>query len=60
MSFSINTFTRAVSVVTLFALALPTIADVDLDALRNRSADDLKGQSDKVWEQNLRPGQTLP
>ena len=56
MSFSINTFTRAVSVVTLFALALPTIADVDLDALRNRSADDLKGQSDKVWEQNLRPG----
>ena len=56
MSFSINTFTRAVSVVTLFALALPTMADVDLDALRNRSADDLKGQSDKVWEQNLRPG----
>ena len=56
MSFSINTFMRAVSVVTLFALALPTMADVDLDALRNRSADDLKGQSDKVWEQNLRPG----
>ena len=56
MSFSLNTYMRAVSVVTLFALALPTIADVDLDALRNRSADDLKGQSDKVWEQNLRPG----
>ncbi len=56
MSFSINKFTRAVLVVTLFALALPTMADVDLDALRNRSGDDLKGQSDKVWEQNLRPG----
>jgi len=56
MSFSINTYLRVVSVVTLFALALPTMADVDLDALRNRSGDDLKGQSDKVWEQNLRPG----
>ena len=56
MSFSLNTYMRAVSVVTLFALALPTMADVDIDALRNRTPDDLKASSDKLWEQNLRPG----
>ena len=57
MSFSLNTYMRAVSVFTLFALALPTMADVDIDALRNRSPEDLKTASDKVWEQNLRPGE---
>ena len=56
MSFSLNMYIRPISVITLFALALPAIADVDVDALRNRSPDDLKGQSDKVWDENLRPG----
>ncbi len=56
MSFSLNTYMRAVSVMTLLALTLPTMADVDVDALRNRNPDDLKASSDKVWEQNLRPG----
>lgn len=56
MSFSFNMYMRAVLVITLIALALPAVAEMDLDALRNRSGDDLKAQSDKVWDENLRPG----
>ncbi len=40
---------------TLFAFTLPAMAET-LDELRNRSPDDLKNQSDKVWDKNLRPG----
>ena len=56
MSISFSTFTRAISVTMLIALALPAMADVDLDSLRNRNPDDLKEQSDGVWNKNLRPG----
>ena len=56
MSFSLNTYIRPISFMTLFAFTLPIMAEIDLDSLRNRSPDDLKGQSDKVWDENLRPG----
>ncbi|MCK5669000.1 MAG: hypothetical protein KAI15_07935, partial [Gammaproteobacteria bacterium] len=52
---SLNIFIRTISVMTLFAFALPAMAET-LDELRNRSPDDLKNQSDKVWDENLRPG----
>ena len=55
MSFSLNTYMRTVSVITLFVLALPVMADVDFDSLRNRSPDDLKSRSDIVFEKSLRP-----
>lgn len=51
-----NTFYKTITLTTLFAFALPIMADVDVDALRNRSPDDLQAQSDKVWEKSLRPG----
>ncbi len=51
MKFSFNIFIRTISTAALFAMALPTIADVN--DLRNRSPDDLKNQSDKVWKENL-------
>ena len=54
MKYSLKTLIQTISVMTLFAFATPAIADVN--DLRNRSGDDLKNQSDRVWEENLRPG----
>jgi sulfur-oxidizing protein SoxY len=54
MTFSFRTFVQTVSAAAIFALALPTMADVN--DLRNRSPDDLKKASDRVWEETLRPG----
>jgi len=54
MRHSFYTFIRTISVITLFAFAFPAIADVN--DLRNRSGDDLKGQSDRVWNKSIRPG----
>ena len=54
MSFSFRTLVHTVSAAAIFALAIPTMADVN--DLRNRSPDDLKKASDRVWEENLRPG----
>lgn len=45
-----------ITVLLLFTFTLPVFADVDIDALRNRTPDDLKAQSDKVWDEHLRPG----
>lgn len=56
MKTPLNIFIKTVTLTTLFALALPAMADVDFDALRNRNPEDLQARSDKVWEQNLRPG----
>ena len=54
MRHSFHKFIRTISVITLFAFAFPAIADVN--DLRNRSGDDLKGQSDRVWNKSIRPG----
>lgn len=54
MAFSFRTLVNTVSTAAIFVLAIPTMADVN--DLRNRSPDDLKRQSDRVWEENLRPG----
>jgi sulfur-oxidizing protein SoxY len=54
MNISFKTTLHAVSAAAIFALAIPTMADVN--DLRNRSPDDLKKASDRVWEENLRPG----
>ncbi len=54
MRHTFYTFIRTISVMTLFAFAFPAIADVN--DLRNRSGDDLKGQSDRVWNKSIRPG----
>jgi sulfur-oxidizing protein SoxY len=54
MTFSFRKIVQIVTAAAIFALALPAMADVD--SLRNRSPDDLKGASDKVWEKDLRPG----
>jgi len=54
MTFSYRTLIHTVSAAAIFALAIPTMADVN--DLRNRSGDDLKKQSDRIWEENLRPG----
>ena len=54
MTFSFRKIVQTVSAAAIFTLALPAMADVD--SLRNRSPDDLKGASDKVWEKDLRPG----
>jgi sulfur-oxidizing protein SoxY len=51
MTFSYRTLVHTVSAAAIFALAIPTMADVN--DLRNRSPDDLKKQSDRVWEENL-------
>jgi sulfur-oxidizing protein SoxY len=54
MTFSFRTLIYTVSAASIFALAIPTMADVN--DLRNRSPDDLKKASDRVWEEKLRPG----
>ncbi len=54
MRHSFYTFIRTISVMTLFAFAFPAMADVN--DLRNRSGDDLMGQSDRVWNKSIRPG----
>ncbi len=54
MTFSFRTLVHTVSAAAIFALAIPTMADVN--DLRNRGGDDLKKQSDRVWEEKLRPG----
>jgi sulfur-oxidizing protein SoxY len=54
MTFSYRTLINTVSAAAIFALTIPVMADVN--DLRNRSGDDLKKQSDRVWEENLRPG----
>ncbi len=54
MIFSFRTLFHTVTAAAIFALAIPSMADVD--DLRNRSPDDLKAQSDRVWDNNLRPG----
>ena len=54
MTLSFRTAVHAVSAAAILALAIPTMADVN--DLRNRSGDDLKKQSDRVWEEKLRPG----
>ena len=56
MASSFRTLVHAVSAAAIFALAIPTVADVDVDALRNRSPGDLKAASDVVFEKNIRPG----
>ena len=54
MTFSFRTLVHTVLAASIFALAIPSMADVN--DLRNRTGDDLKKQSDRVWEENLRPG----
>jgi len=54
MTFSFKTLVQTVSTAAIFALAIPSMADVN--DLRNRGGDDLKKQSDRVWEESLRPG----
>ncbi|RKZ72178.1 MAG: quinoprotein dehydrogenase-associated SoxYZ-like carrier [Gammaproteobacteria bacterium] len=54
MTLSFRTLVNIISAAAIFALAIPTMADVN--DLRNRSPDDLKRQSDRVWDENLRPG----
>ena len=54
MRHSFYKFIRTISVITLFAFAFPAMADVN--DLRNRSGDDLMGQSDRVWNKSIRPG----
>jgi len=54
MTFSFRPLVHTVSAAAIFTLAIPTMADVN--DLRNRSGDDLKAQSDRVWDENLRPG----
>ncbi len=54
MTISYRTLINTVSAAAIFALTIPVMADVN--DLRNRSGDDLKKQSDRVWEENLRPG----
>jgi sulfur-oxidizing protein SoxY len=54
MSLLYRTLINTVSAAAIFALTIPVMADVN--DLRNRSGDDLKKQSDRVWEENLRPG----
>ena len=52
---SLNIFIGTTLFMTLFAFTLPTMAET-VDELRNRSPDDLKKQSDTVWDKNIRPG----
>jgi sulfur-oxidizing protein SoxY len=54
MTLLFRTLIYTVSAAALFALAIPTMADVN--DLRSRSPDDLKKASDRVWEEKLRPG----
>jgi len=54
MTLLYRTLINTVSAAALFALAIPSMADVN--DLRNRGGDDLKKQSDRVWEESLRPG----
>jgi len=54
MTLLYRTLINTVSAAAIFALTIPVMADVN--DLRNRSGDDLKKQSDRVWEENLRPG----
>jgi sulfur-oxidizing protein SoxY len=54
MTLLYKTLINTVSAAAIFALTIPVMADVN--DLRNRSGDDLKKQSDRVWEENLRPG----
>ncbi len=56
MKLPFTTLLQKITVLILFTFTLPTIADVDIDALRNRTPDDLKAQSDKAWDEHLRPG----
>jgi len=51
---SFRTIVQTVSAATIFALAIPAMADVN--DLRNRSPGDLKKASDRVWDENIRPG----
>jgi len=53
---SFRTLVHTVSAAAIFALAMPTMAAVDVESLRNRSPDDLKAQSDRAWNEDLRPG----
>ncbi len=52
---SLNIFIGTTLFISLFAFTLPTMAET-VDELRNRSPDDLKKQSDAVWDKNIRPG----
>lgn len=52
---SLNIFIGTTLFISLFAFTLPTMAET-VDELRNRSPDDLKRQSDAVWDKNIRPG----
>ncbi len=54
MTLSFRTLIYPVTASVIFALTIPTMADVN--DLRNRSPDDLKKASDRVWEETLRPG----
>ncbi len=54
MTLSFRTLVHTVSAAAIFALAIPAMADVN--DLRNRGGDDLKKQSDRVWDEKLRPG----
>ena len=40
----------------IVALVSTVSAAVDIESLRNRSSEDLQAQSDKVWNEHLRPG----